>query len=74
MSFHLKTPGRVRMTVYDLRGAVVRDLLDEPRDAGRIQLEWDGKNNGGDKMPTGVYLCRIETGSETKSLKMSLVK
>jgi glucose/arabinose dehydrogenase len=60
LAFSLETPGRVRLTVYDVAGRVVRRLADEEREAGPVRRTWTGEDDGGRPVPAGVYLVRLE--------------
>lgn len=74
LRFKVATPGRVQLAVYDTRGRLVRRLLDEPRPAGSYQMNWDGRNERGADMPSGVYLVRLRTGGEVRSGKLVYVR
>lgn len=61
--------------VYDLRGRRVRELLAPTRlTEGRHDLIWDGRDQSGATMASGLYLARIDTGSEQTSCKLVLLK
>ncbi len=66
--------GRVRITIYDLRGRRVRDLVNEVRPAGRYVAVWDGRDDGGRGVASGVYLYRLSTGGFGAVRKMLLLK
>jgi flagellar hook assembly protein FlgD len=56
--------------VYDMQGRLVKKLLDEFRTAGQQTLAWDGTNEGGVKVASGVYFLRVQApeGSATRSV------
>jgi hypothetical protein len=62
------------LDVYDLAGRRVRRLLAEPVDAGRHEARWDGKDDGGRSVSSGVYVARLQAAGESRTLKMTLVK
>jgi flagellar hook assembly protein FlgD len=64
----------VELTIYDVRGQGVRTLVRENRLAGKYAAVWDGKNDGGRPISTGVYFCRLEIGSFVSVKKMVLLK
>ena len=64
----------MRLDVYDVKGALVRTLLDERREAGRYEVTWDGRDDGGRRVASGVYLYRLEAGGKEESRRMVLVK
>ncbi len=61
-SFTLPAAAEARLTVYDVRGALVRTLAAGPQPAGTQALEWDGRDDAGRPMPPGLYLCRLSAG------------
>jgi flagellar hook assembly protein FlgD len=65
---------RVRVAIFDARGRRVRSLLDEPRPPGRYTLQWDGRDGAGTAMPSGVYLYRVEAGTESSAGKLTLLR
>jgi hypothetical protein len=72
----LEIPGpcRVTLTVYDLLGRKVRELLDENRPAGRFTLHWDGSDKDGIRLPSGLYIYRMEADGFAASRSMVLVR
>ena len=72
--YNLKISGFVNVTVYDMMGKVVRNLLNERREAGNYVLAWDGTDNNKKAVPTGEYIYRINIGSFSQTKKMTLLK
>ena len=64
----------VRLLVYDIRGRLVRKLVDRDREPGRYQVHWDGRDDRGASVSSGVYLYRIEAGEFKSIRKMVLVR
>lgn len=64
----------VVVTVYDLRGRIVRKLVDEPQVPGVYRVRWDGRDDAGREVGSGVYLYRIKAGSFESRRKMVLLK
>ena len=63
ISFGLKTAERVRLYVVDVRGRMVRHIADQHMVAGDHQLGWDGRDDCGQPMASGIYwLCLERTG------------
>lgn len=58
--FTLEREGRVALSVYDLRGARVRRLLDGPGQAGENEAVWDGKDAAGRPVAQGIYFYRLD--------------
>jgi serine protease len=67
--------GRLRLAIYDLRGRLVRSLLEEATPGGAGQLVWDGTDDAGRAVASGAYIARLNgsDGSRT-SRRLSLVR
>jgi subtilisin family serine protease len=75
IAFVLRDRGPVRVVVYDLRGARVRELLaDASVAAGRHLLTWDGRDDHGRQVASGVYVCALEQGRERRTQSMVLIR
>jgi hypothetical protein len=73
--FQLPNAERVQLKVYDWLGRAVRTLVNGVSfDSGMHQVTWDGKNNRGQMVSSGIYICRIKAGRFSKSIKMNLVR
>jgi len=68
----VKSPGRVRLDVYDASGRHVASLADRVVSAGLYRLQWDGRNANGRLAASGVYVCRLEAPGLTQSEKIVL--
>ena len=74
ISFNVGIADHVDLNVYDLGGRLVKRLAGQKFEAGQHTRQWDGRNEKGALMPTGVYLVRIQSGSSIDSKKINLVK
>jgi hypothetical protein len=72
--FTLPSQGFVDMKVYDVSGRAVRTLVSEEMPAGEHRVLWDGRNNGGGPVASGVYFYRIVAGNQTATRKMVLLR
>jgi hypothetical protein len=66
--------GVVTLRVYDVAGRLVRTLVDTHQMAGRKFATWDGRNNSGLTVATGVYFYRMQAGNFVQTRKMLLLK
>ncbi len=66
--------GNVRLTIYDASGRLQRQLLDERREAGRLMIPFDGRNDMGKSLPSGLYLARLETETGVAESRLVLLK
>jgi hypothetical protein len=74
LEYVLPDPGTVRLAVYDVLGRQVRVLVDENQQAGRHTVQWDGRDESGRRLASGVYLARLMVGGTTKVRKMTFVR
>ncbi len=74
LSFTLPVRAEVRLIVYDAGGRVVRTLVYESRDAGVHNVTWDGRDDAGASVASGVYFSRFHAGKFTQTRKMVLLK
>ncbi|HPG40896.1 MAG TPA: FG-GAP-like repeat-containing protein [bacterium] len=75
IEFELLERAAVDIVIYDISGRTVRILLHESRPGGQHRLTWDGRNDSGAPVGSGVYLCRFSTDKGYSATKrMTLVK
>jgi aminopeptidase N len=74
ISFWLKEPGHVSLKIYDVSGRLVRVLVKDHLQAGRHERIWDGTDESGAAVASGVYFCRLAAGPLTQIRKMVLLK
>ncbi len=72
--YDLPKDGYLRMSIYNLTGAEVRLLVNKFTSAGSYQLCWDGRDNHGQIMSTGIYLLVIDVGDYRTMRKVVLLK
>jgi hypothetical protein len=72
--FAVPEPGRVRLSVYDTEGRMVRALLDAELPAGRHVTEWEGHDASGQRVASGVYFYRLTAGKFTDTRRMVMLK
>jgi len=62
------------LNIYDVRGRLIRTLIDRPQKTGVYHVIWDGKDSRGGMVSTGVYFYRLSTGTFTQTRRMVLLK
>ena len=72
--FELAGAGPVRLEVYDVRGRLIRHLVQEDLPAGRHEVVWDGHDEHGDTAASGTYLARLSVAGVVSARKMLLLK
>jgi hypothetical protein len=74
ISYSLAKHGNVNLSIYNLLGEKIITLVDASQAAGSYQVQWNGLNEYGNQVASGVYLYRLETGNSTSMKKMTLMK
>lgn len=72
--FELRAPTRITLTIYNLLGRRIRVLVDEAFDRGRYTRTWNGRDDEGRAVPSGVYLYRMTAGATETGGKMLLLR
>ena len=63
LNYSLPHRERVSIGVYDVRGRLVRTLVDRFQDAGRYVATWNGRDSRDTRMASGIYIVRYQAGS-----------
>jgi hypothetical protein len=72
--FELAARGDVEMKIFDAAGRLVRTLVESVFEQGRHAVVWDGKDNRGAAVASGIYFCRFRTGVYTATTRLALVR
>ena len=72
IKYELPEAGEVRLEVYNMLGQVVTTLVDKQQAAGRYVHLWQGTNDNGNSVGSGIYFYRIQVGGEFQSVKKML--
>ncbi len=70
----LDLPGYVSLNIYTVKGELVRTLVADRKEPGSYLTQWNGKDNSGKQVASGVYIYRLATETKTVSKKMVLLK
>ncbi|MCK4549841.1 MAG: T9SS type A sorting domain-containing protein, partial [Candidatus Krumholzibacteria bacterium] len=74
IAFALPEAGHVDLRIYDIAGRLVRILLSERRDAGRHEVAWDGTDDKGSIVASGVYFYSLAGNDQIRTRKMVLLR
>ena len=74
LSFSLPHQSHVRLSIYNIAGRLVRTLINEERAAGRYSAAWEGRDNTGGLVASGVYLYRMEAAEFVQTRRMVLLR
>ena len=74
INYDLKDAGKVRIDVFNLKGQLVRTLVNEEQPAGRYRLVFNAKDHRGNPLSSGVYFYRMSAGHYRSTKKMMLME
>lgn len=74
IAYDVAVAGTVSLQIVDLRGRLVATLVDQPLEAGRHRVEWDGRDPAGRALPSGVYIARLVAGEQLAHGRLTLVR
>ncbi len=72
--FSVSSETEVHLQVFDVLGRPVVNLVVGRLQTGRYRVNWEGRDAGGQLVPSGIYFYRLRSGNRTESRKMTLVR
>jgi len=74
VEYSLAAKGRVRLSIYNVAGQMVRELVNESQSPGKYSVFWDGRDQRAHPLPSGVYLYRLEVSDKSWIRKAVLLR
>ncbi len=74
IKYNVVKTGDVKLNVYNVKGQLVKTLVNTPQTVGLNQVVWNGDDNAGNKVSSGVYFYKVENAGRTEMKKMVLMK
>ena len=74
LNYYLPEESIVNITIYDLKGNIVKKIVDQIETLGFKSVQWNGTNNKGQPVSAGAYIYVIEAGDFRQTKKMILLK
>ena len=74
MSFEIPYSKNVNLKIFDMKGRNIRQMNLGMLGTGFHKILWDGKNNLGGELPSGIYMAVLEVGEKLNIQKISLIK
>jgi len=74
INFSLPETGFVSLNIYNITGQKVRDLVSENMEPGDHSVLWDGRDEYGSMVSSGMYLSQLRMGNNVQIHKMTMVK
>lgn len=74
ISYQLPENARVKLKIYNITGQLVKVLVDELQKGGYYNIKWNGKDDKGNIVGSGLYIYRLEAGNFASTKRMVLLK
>lgn len=74
LSFELPVRQAARLAVYSVQGQLVRTLVDGDEGPGRVHITWDGRDEAGRRVGSGLYLMKLEAGAQERHGKVLVLR
>jgi flagellar hook assembly protein FlgD len=72
--YSIPEAAHVTLTIFNARGQKVRTLVSDRQNSGYYVTRWDGKDESGNDLPSGIYMCRMKTEKFVAAQKLVLIK
>lgn len=74
ITYHIPSQEHVKLIVFDLHGRIIRRLVNSVQEAGQHHFVWDATDDSGLRVSSGLYICKLTTGSFVSHAKLILTK
>jgi hypothetical protein len=74
LRYDLPEDALVNITIYDMMGRLVKNLVSSQQTAGYKSINWNATNNAGSPVSAGIYLYQVQAGKFRQTRKMILLK
>jgi uncharacterized protein YyaL (SSP411 family) len=74
ISFTLPERSHANLSIFDIEGRLIKTLINGFYDKGRNEIVWDGTDENGDPVASGIYFYRLQAGGMTVSRKMAIIR
>ncbi|NOY57459.1 MAG: T9SS type A sorting domain-containing protein [Calditrichaeota bacterium] len=74
VKFQLNKKAIVKLTIFNILGQKVTDVIDKEMSPGIYHLTWDGKGHSGQLVPSGLYFVRLDAAQQSKTIKILLIR
>ena len=74
IGYALPEPSELMIAVYDVLGRQIKTLKQGQQEVGSYQIQWNGTDDSGKQVATGIYLCRLQASSFSQTIKMVYIR
>jgi len=72
--YHLEKSGYVILKIYNLKGELIRTVVNKEQSTGKYQVQWDGRNENGQDAASGLYFVILKHQNGIQPYKRTLVR
>ncbi|MGI6198854.1 MAG: FlgD immunoglobulin-like domain containing protein, partial [Candidatus Cloacimonadaceae bacterium] len=74
IAYSLKETAKVKIEIYNLKGQLVKTLVNDTLPKGEHRTTWNGQDQHGNSVSSGIYFYKMQVGDYTSTMKMMLMK
>lgn len=74
ISYNIQNSAMVSLSIFNILGQEVRQLVNEFKESGSYQITWDGHDSLGEALPSGFYIYQLKVGNKTETRRMLMMK
>ncbi|HKC36921.1 MAG TPA: FlgD immunoglobulin-like domain containing protein [Chitinophagaceae bacterium] len=74
INFQIEQPEFVSIKLLDVKGRLIKTLVNRRMTQGEHQIEWDKKDEQGKAVPAGIYVLQIVANGKSETMKLSIIK
>ena len=74
IEYQIMDPQKVTLTIYNVNGSIIKTLLNDSKEYGYKSIRWDGRDNMGRSVSSGIYFYRLQTANFSFTKKAILIK
>ncbi len=74
ITYSIGAAGHLRISIFDPLGRCIRILREKDAEAGTGSIEWDGRDETGHLLPSGIYFCLLESSGERRIIRMAMLR
>ncbi|HET6350344.1 MAG TPA: FlgD immunoglobulin-like domain containing protein [Candidatus Krumholzibacteria bacterium] len=74
VAYRVESPTHIQLRIYDASGRLVKDLRNQSLSPGTYTATWDGTNDAGEQVASGVYFCRLAANGATQTRKLVMIR
>jgi hypothetical protein len=74
INYQVPNQTHIEISIYNLSGKKVCSLLEENKSVGHYQVQWEGKDDSGEQVASGIYLCTMKADQYVQTIRMLLLR